>query len=438
MDVLRAALGESTLTYFGASYGTKLGATYAELFPHQVGRIVLDGAVDLSISTRQLSLQQAEGFETALRAYVQNCVDETDGCFLGDSVDEGVQRIQDFLDAGRREAAADRPRPAADGRATPSTASWRRSTTATTGTSSPPRSSRASPVTASTLLQLSDLYTSRGAVGATPTTAPRRSTRSTASTTRASIPASKVPAQEPAFEEASPTFGDVFAWGLTGCRGQQARSDREAADDRRRGRRADRRHRHDPRPGHAATRGPRTWPTSWTRACCVTRDGDGHTGYNAGNDCVDDAVEAYLVDGTVPRRRPGLLRSLSAGAPARRSPGSARWPARSSAAPRARGWRRRGARSRACRTAAAAATPSPRRGASRGSSCSAAPRGTTESASPMPTSSTAVSTSSTSIRRLRVAAGLVQHLAQHDPGRVVGPPGRLRHHQRRLGEPLTR
>ena len=32
----------------------------------------------------------------------------------------------------------------------------------------------------------------------------------------------------------------------------------------------------------------------------VRRDGDGHTGYNAGNDCVDEAVEAYLIDGTVP------------------------------------------------------------------------------------------------------------------------------------------
>ena len=32
----------------------------------------------------------------------------------------------------------------------------------------------------------------------------------------------------------------------------------------------------------------------------VSRDGDGHTGYNAGNDCVDAAVEGYLVDGTVP------------------------------------------------------------------------------------------------------------------------------------------
>ena len=48
MDVLRAVLGDDQLTYFGASYGTKLGATYAELFPDQVGRLVLDGAVDVS------------------------------------------------------------------------------------------------------------------------------------------------------------------------------------------------------------------------------------------------------------------------------------------------------------------------------------------------------------------------------------------------------
>ena len=32
----------------------------------------------------------------------------------------------------------------------------------------------------------------------------------------------------------------------------------------------------------------------------VTRDGDGHTGYNSGNECVDTAIEDYLVDGVVP------------------------------------------------------------------------------------------------------------------------------------------
>ena len=92
MDVLRAALGEGTLNYLGASYGTKLGATYAELFPHRVGRFVLDGAVDLSLGTRQLTLQQAAGFETALEAYVANCVSSSVGCFLGDTVPQVSRR----------------------------------------------------------------------------------------------------------------------------------------------------------------------------------------------------------------------------------------------------------------------------------------------------------------------------------------------------------
>ena len=111
LDVLRAALGEEQLTYLGASYGTKLGATYAELFPERVGRLVLDGAVDVSLSSRDLALGQATGFQTALEAYVENCVEETEACFLGDSVDEGLQRIRDFLDEVDAATASDRVRP---------------------------------------------------------------------------------------------------------------------------------------------------------------------------------------------------------------------------------------------------------------------------------------------------------------------------------------
>ena len=99
MDVLRSALGEETLSYFGASYGTKLGATYAELFPDKVGRFVLDGAVDVSLDAESLALEQATGFETALRAYVQNCLDTTDNCFLGDTVDEGLATITGLLES---------------------------------------------------------------------------------------------------------------------------------------------------------------------------------------------------------------------------------------------------------------------------------------------------------------------------------------------------
>ena len=109
MDVLRSALGEETLSYFGASYGTKLGATYAELFPDKVGRFVLDGAVDVSLDAQSIALEQATGFETALRAYVQNCLDTTDNCFLGDTVDEGLATITGLLDSIEEE-----PLPAGD------------------------------------------------------------------------------------------------------------------------------------------------------------------------------------------------------------------------------------------------------------------------------------------------------------------------------------
>lgn len=73
INVLRAVLGEEKLNYFGASYGTKLGATYADLFPERAGRLVLDGAMDLTLTTKELNLGQAQGFQRALDAYVELC-----------------------------------------------------------------------------------------------------------------------------------------------------------------------------------------------------------------------------------------------------------------------------------------------------------------------------------------------------------------------------
>ena len=97
LDILRSALGDQRLVYFGASYGTFIGATYADLFPRRVGRMVLDGALDPSLSTLQLNLVQAHGFETALRAYVGACV-QRGNCFLGSTVDQGTARIRSFFD----------------------------------------------------------------------------------------------------------------------------------------------------------------------------------------------------------------------------------------------------------------------------------------------------------------------------------------------------
>jgi pimeloyl-ACP methyl ester carboxylesterase len=82
MDVLRAALGDSALTYLGKSYGTDLGASYARQFPSRVRALVLDGAVDPSLSGIQLDEAQAQGFETAFGQFAAWCVTQS-GCPFG-------------------------------------------------------------------------------------------------------------------------------------------------------------------------------------------------------------------------------------------------------------------------------------------------------------------------------------------------------------------
>ena len=297
MDVLRSALGEEKLTYFGASYGTKLGATYAELFPEQVGRFVLDGAVDVSLDFRQLSLDQAEGFETALRAYVQNCLDSTDNCFLGDTVDEGLTTISDLLASIEEE-----PLPAGDRELRVGNAFygivaplynrdyWFLLSTALT-------SAREGKGTA--LLELSDLYSSRQADGTYSDNSMEAFYSINCLDDPGAVAFEDVPDEIPAFESASPTFGEVFAWGLTGCAGVEVTSSEEPLDIRGEGA--------DPILVLGTTRDPAT-PMKWAEALAdqldsgvlVRRDGDGHTAYNSGNECVDTAVEDYLVEGTVP------------------------------------------------------------------------------------------------------------------------------------------
>jgi pimeloyl-ACP methyl ester carboxylesterase len=73
LDAIRAAVGDDKLTYFGYSYGTLLGAVYAELFPAKVRAMVLDGAVDPAQNAIQASEGQAIGFERALNNYTAWC-----------------------------------------------------------------------------------------------------------------------------------------------------------------------------------------------------------------------------------------------------------------------------------------------------------------------------------------------------------------------------
>ena len=73
IDVIRAALGEETITYFGYSYGTMLGATYAGLFPHRVRAFVLDGAVDPSLPADDFVSNRRAASRAALTAVFASC-----------------------------------------------------------------------------------------------------------------------------------------------------------------------------------------------------------------------------------------------------------------------------------------------------------------------------------------------------------------------------
>jgi pimeloyl-ACP methyl ester carboxylesterase len=69
MDIIRGALGSEKLNWLGFSYGTSLGTRYAELFPRNVGRMVLDGAVDPSLNAMELSQGQSAGFQRAIKRF---------------------------------------------------------------------------------------------------------------------------------------------------------------------------------------------------------------------------------------------------------------------------------------------------------------------------------------------------------------------------------
>jgi pimeloyl-ACP methyl ester carboxylesterase len=73
MDAIRAALGDTKLTFLGYSYGTFLGETYAHLFPTRVRAIVLDGVVDPKLSAMDSQLAQTAGFEQDLQAFLADC-----------------------------------------------------------------------------------------------------------------------------------------------------------------------------------------------------------------------------------------------------------------------------------------------------------------------------------------------------------------------------
>jgi pimeloyl-ACP methyl ester carboxylesterase len=101
LDVLRAVLGDDVLNFHGASYGTYIGAWYAQTFPWRVGRMVLDGAIDPTLSSKEYVAGQAEGFSRALQAFVKDCQSQSQ-CPLRGTLKEGVDQVGLLVDHADR------------------------------------------------------------------------------------------------------------------------------------------------------------------------------------------------------------------------------------------------------------------------------------------------------------------------------------------------
>lgn len=299
LDVLRAALGEPALTYLGFSYGTFLGATYAELFPDRVGRFVLDGAIDPSLDYQEVAAGQAVGFDRAFDAYLEDCLAGA-GCPFTGTVEEARDRTVALLEslyANPAPVDADPDRPVRDGDlmnamiiAMYNPQSWATLTEAVRA--------YLDDQDASAIRQLSDFALDRGDDGSYP--ADQGAFRLIDCLDYpVELDRDAIVAQAEALTSESEVFGPYFGYGEVGCATLPFQATAERGPIAATGA--------APIVVIGTTRDPAT-PYEWAEALAeqldsgifLSRDGDGHTAYGFGS-CIDELVDSYLVEGTLPQ-----------------------------------------------------------------------------------------------------------------------------------------
>ncbi|WP_433249080.1 alpha/beta hydrolase [Streptosporangium sp. CA-135522] len=298
MDLLRAALGDEGLTYLGKSYGTQLGAVYADLFPGRVRALVLDGAVDPSLSPLELNAAQAHGFEVALDAFLEDCFAAQDCPFDG-SVKAAREKITALLQRADREPLANNT---GDGRQVDEALT-------TLGLLTPLYDRQAWPVLrqalsgalkgdGTTLLRMADVLIDRHDDGTY--------SNQTEANMAVNCIDGRFPRASSAFAEAArkaatdaPLFGTSVMWSSLPCAYWPVKGEPQEKIDA---------------PGAApimvvgTERDPAT-PYEWAEALAdqlssgvlVGFDGDGHTAYLTGSTCVDHLVDDYLINLAVPK-----------------------------------------------------------------------------------------------------------------------------------------
>ena len=110
MNAIREALGEDKISYFGFSYGSELGATWATLFADTVRAAVLDGAADPDADFIESGIQQATGFEGSISTFLAKCSANTSCAFHNGGDAEGAfDALMLAIDDNPIPTVADRP-----------------------------------------------------------------------------------------------------------------------------------------------------------------------------------------------------------------------------------------------------------------------------------------------------------------------------------------
>ena len=302
LDLARALVKDDTLTYLGKSYGTMLGATYAELFPDRVGRMVLDGVLPASLDLVEVTKGQADAFEVALRDFARDCLTHSD-CPLSGSVDDAVGQVQDFL------AGLDaKPIPGGDRDLNEPLATYAvLSNLYFPGYDYPRlRDALAQAMNSgnpSRMFQILDDRISRGPDGRYLDNSSDAFYAVTCLDRPYTGTVEDVKALALEWQKTAPTFGESLAWGLLPCKDWPATTE-AVTQTRAEG--------SNPILVVSTRKDPAT-PYQWgelvaeqlDNARLVTYEGVGHTAYGDGNGCVDGAVDEYLLKGTLPKK--GLI-----------------------------------------------------------------------------------------------------------------------------------
>ncbi len=295
LDEIREALGDEKLNYLGYSYGTAIGATYAAMFPGTIRAMVLDGSVSPSASSSEQAMVQATGFERTLASFVSTCDADT-SCALAPDAAGAIAATRASLEenpvvvdtsSGKRTLSAD----LFDyGLATAlyDTSTWGPTAQAIKDIRSGG---------AKTFLTLVDRQTGRQPDGSYDNSSDAQIMVNCADQHDHPTEA-EARAEEAKINQAAPTFGPLIGAGLLGCKDWPEPASPTPAPSA------------DGAPpilvigtvGDPAT--PYEWAQQMSQALTgsvlLTYEGDGHTAFLRGGQCIEDAVVEYLVDLTTP------------------------------------------------------------------------------------------------------------------------------------------